>query len=118
MFENKNQKVISVKRFRHRLLIAILLDALLLFVSLGIGVLGYHILGNLGWTDSFLNASMILGGMGPVDILVSKAAKIFAGFYALFSGITFFSCFAVVLTPVFHRFLHKFHMEEVSDEEN
>ncbi len=111
MFEHKKEKLISPSRFRKRLYTAILIDMALVFVSLSVGILGYHLLGNLGWTDSFLNASMILGGMGPVDMLTNKAAKIFAGCYALFSGISFLSAFAIIIAPVFHRFLHKFHLE-------
>lgn len=86
---------------------------LLLISSLGVGVLGYHYLGGLGWVDSLLNASMILGGMGPVDILQSRAAKLFASFYALFSGIVFLGVASIVLAPIAHRILHFLHLEEM-----
>ena len=72
---------------------------------------GYHVLGHLSWLDSFVNASMILTGMGPVDHMETAAAKIFSGVYALFSGVVFLSAAAVILTPVLHRFLHRFHIE-------
>ena len=62
------------------------------------------------WVDSFLNASMILGGMGPVDDLPNKAAKVFAGCYALYCGVAFISSIAIFMTPILHRFLHKFHL--------
>ena len=74
-------------------------------------MIGYHELGNLSWVDSFVNASMILGGMGPVDPLQSDAAKIFAGLYALCSGLIFLLVSAVLLAPILHRFLHHFHLE-------
>ena len=80
-------------------------------ISLLIGILGYHLLAHLRWVDSFLNASMILGGMGPVDALMSNEAKIFAGMYSLFSGVAFLSSMALFLTPILHRFMHKFHLD-------
>lgn len=81
-------------------------------VSLGIGIAGYHYLGGLDWVDSLLNASMILGGMGPVDILKSRQAKLFASFYALFSGIVFLGVAGLMLAPIAHRILHYLHLEE------
>ena len=80
--------------------------------GVGIGVLGYHWLARLSWIDSLLNASMILGGMGPVDPLKSDAAKIFASCYALFSGLAFIGIVSVLLAPFVHRMLHRFHAEE------
>jgi hypothetical protein len=77
-----------------------------------IGILGYHLTENLGWLDSLLNASMILGGMGPVDTLKTSGGKLFASFYALFSGVVFLITMSVVLAPILHRFLHKFHLDE------
>ena len=76
------------------------------------GVVGYRILGGLPWVDALLNASMILGGMGPVDALHTDAAKIFASLYALFSGIVFIGVMGIVLAPFVHRSLHKFHLDE------
>ena len=95
---------------------AVYIDIILLSVSLLMGVLGYHFFNNLPYVDAFMNASMILGGMGPVDPLISDAAKIFAGVYALYSGIAFLTSFAILIAPVYHRFLHKFHLEEKEDE--
>jgi len=79
--------------------------------SLGLGVLGYHFFAELPWVDAILNASMILTGMGPVDPLKTVSAKLFASFYALFSGIVFITTAGILLAPVMHRFLHKFHLE-------
>jgi hypothetical protein len=117
IYENKKQKLISKSRFRHRILKAVLLDLILLTVSLLIGITGYHYLNNLSWVDSFINASMILGGMGPVDPMINNSAKIFAGIYALYCGIAFLTSFAILIAPVYHRFLHKFHLEEKDDKD-
>ena len=80
-------------------------------VALYAGMVGYHYLAGLGWVDSFLNASMILGGMGPVNELHSNAAKLFAGCYALFSGLLFIVIMGVLFAPIFHRILHHFHID-------
>jgi len=79
--------------------------------ALVIGILGYHGLCGFGWLDSLVNASMILGGMGPVDPVRSAAGKWFESFYALFSGVVFLGSVGVIFAPVFHRFLHRFHLE-------
>jgi hypothetical protein len=81
-------------------------------LSLGVGVLGYHSFGSLGWVDSLLNASFILTGMGPVDPLRTVAGKLFASAYAIFSGIAFLSTIGILMTPLAHRFLHRFHLEQ------
>ena len=80
-------------------------------VSLTIGVVGYHVTAGLSWVDSLLNASMILTGMGPVDPLPTATAKLFASAYAIFSGVAFLTIVAVMLAPLVHRFLHRFHLE-------
>ena len=84
----------------------------LIAVALAIGVIGYHCLAGFGWIDSLLEASMILGGMGPINQLTTNSAKIFASLYALFSGLMFIGIMGVVLSPIVHRFLHKFHVDE------
>jgi len=111
MDEPQNHPLLSRARFLRR--VARNLLAVLLFVAfaLGIGVLGYHSLAHLSWVDSLLNASMILGGMGPVDPLQSTAAKIFASCYALFSGLAFIGIAGVMLAPFAHRLLHRFHIQ-------
>jgi hypothetical protein len=93
------------------------LGAGLIVVSLGIGVVGYHVSAGLGWVDALLNASMILTGMGPVAELTTDGAKIFASFYALFSGVAFLTIVAVLMAPLVHRFLHRFHLE-LADEDD
>jgi hypothetical protein len=83
----------------------------IVFIALLVGIAGYHWLGELDWVDSLLEASMILGGMGPVNPLKTTPVKLFASGYALFSGLVFIAVMGLLLTPVVHRMLHKFHME-------
>jgi hypothetical protein len=83
-----------------------------LAVSLLVGMAGYAGFEHLGWTDAFLNASMILGGMGPVDLPKTEGGKLFAGAYALFSGLVFLGAASIVIAPLAHRMLHRFHWEE------
>lgn len=85
-------------------------------VSLGVGVVGYHTFGHLDWVDAFENASMILGGMGPVDPIASTAGKIFAALYALYSGVVFLLATGLLVAPFFHRLLHNFHLERGGDQ--
>jgi hypothetical protein len=98
--------------FVRRIALSIALAGAIAAVALSIGVLGYHFIAELPWIDAFLDASMILGGMGPVSALKSDAAKLFASAYALFSGLVFISVVAVTLAPIMHRILHKFHIDE------
>lgn len=81
-------------------------------------MLGYHLFAGLSWLDALVNASMILTGMGPVDQMTSVGAKLFASFYALFSGVAFLTIVAVLLAPAVHRFLHRFHLDLAGDAED
>ena len=85
-------------------------------LSLGIGVVGYRSFGGLTWIDALVNASFILTGMGPVDPMLTVAGKLFASGYAIFSGVAFLSTIGVLMTPLAHRVLHRFHLR-VTDEE-
>ena len=100
------------RRFYHGFLLALGLSGSVLGCSLGLGILGYHYIAGFNWVDSLLDASMILTGMGPVGVLTSTAAKVFASAYALFSGVVFISATGILLAPVFHWVLHRFHIEE------
>ena len=115
-YERHHEKLISPQQFRQRLALHGSLALVLVLFCLGIGAIGYHLLAHLGWIDSFLNASMILSGMGPVDPLPSNAAKIFATCYAIFSGVAFLGIVGVLLAPVLHRFLHRFHLEMAGED--
>jgi hypothetical protein len=87
-----------------------------IFGSLLMGILGYHFTEGLPWIDSLVNASMLLGGMGPVDALHTTAGKLFASFYALYSGMVFLVAVGIIFAPVFHRILHRFHLESGADD--
>src|SRR5450432_2802328 len=115
MFESKSEKLLPLPRFVGRIAFSFLLSSGIVAIALAIGIVGYHAVAKLGWVDSLLNASMILTGMGPVSTMTTNAAKIFASAYALFSGVVFLSAMGIVLTPVFHRVLHVFHLDD-SDE--
>lgn len=112
MFERMHEKLAPLSVFVRRMVTYVGLAVLIVFIVLLIGIGGYHWIDQLDWVDSFLEASMILGGMGPVNPLRNDAAKIFAGCYALFSGLIFIGVMGIVLTPVVHRILHNFHIKE------
>lgn len=112
MFEHKRTPPIGNREFARRVIRHLAIAAVLIACALGAGVLGYHFLGKLNWTDSLLNASMILGGMGPVDPLPNDSAKVFASIYALFSGLVFIAIAGFMLAPFMHRMLHKFHWDD------
>ncbi len=109
MFEHKTEPPLNRARFIRRLLRGVLYTLILTACSLAFGMCGYHYLEKLSWLDSLLNASMILGGMGPVDLLKTECGKLFASFYALYSGLALVVVTGILLTPVFHRVLHTFH---------
>ena len=111
MFERHSQPLASPDEFKGRVLrFGFFAGGMILF-SLLIGILGYHYFESLSWLDALLNASMILGGMGPVNPLQTVAGKLFASFYALYSGIILLASVGILFTPIFHRFLHRFHLE-------
>lgn len=111
-FERHHDQLAPRSVFFKRVAVSLLVAFGMIGFALAIGIIGYHTLAGLGWVDSLLEASMILGGMGPVNPLVNDASKIFASLYALFSGLMFIGIMGVVLSPIVHRFLHKFHVDE------
>lgn len=116
MFEHKSMPPLEPPAFRQRLARHFLWALLVVAGALGIGMAGYHFLAGQAWIDALVNASMILGGMGPVDPVKSDAGKIFASLYALFSGLAFLSVTAILFAPLFHRLIHRFHWEQESDD--
>jgi hypothetical protein len=110
MYEHRTERYLTRAEFGWRVLRHLLYGVGAVGVALGTGVCGYHLLGGLGWIDSLLNASMILGGMGPVDPLKTDAAKVFASLYALFAGLFFIALLGFLLGPFMHRLMHRFHM--------
>lgn len=104
--------LLPLKLFYKRTAGKLSIGFLMIFISLMIGVISYHFQEEFNWTDSLLNASMILGGIGPVGELKTEAGKIFASMYALFPGIVFLITVGIIIAPIVHRFLHKLHPEE------
>ena len=110
-FEHLAQPVIPPHQFIIRLAHSGIIALALIVVSLFFGMAGYHILEDKNWIDAFLNASMLLGGMGPVDTPITFGGKLFAGLYALYCGLVVIVVAGIILAPVAHRILHRFHME-------
>jgi hypothetical protein len=113
--ERRTEPLLPFAAFLRRLGRSVLVGLAIVLGSLGLGVLGYHWSGHLGWLDSLYNASMILGGMGPVDdrgLRIPPAEKWFASAYALFAGMALLVVVGVMFAPLFHRFLHHFHLVE------
>lgn len=115
MKKHRNRNILPRKEFISRVLKYSFFAFMLLFVSLGIGVIGYHYFGAISWIDSLYNASMILTGMGPVNPMTTYAAKVFASMYAIFSGVAFLSTVGVFFAPFAHRLMHLLHVDIEED---
>ena len=111
MYETRKQPLLPRARFTRRLLLHVFIAAGLITASLGIGMAGYCGFEHLSPLDGFLNAAMLLGGMGPVNAPVTPGGKLFAGLFALYAGLVFIVTAALLFTPVLHRLLHKFHWD-------
>ncbi|MFO0934156.1 MAG: hypothetical protein U1E39_15820 [Planctomycetota bacterium] len=111
-YEHRDEPLLSSGPFAARLARHVAVASVLVVASLAIGTVGYHHFARLPWVDAFLNASMILTGMGPVDTLHTTDAKLFAAAYALFSGLAFLGAAGTVVSPILHRVLHHFHASE------
>jgi len=111
-YEKQNQLLVPEKRFYFRVLRSFGMTLIVVAFSLAMGSTGYSFFENLPWVDALLNASMILTGMGPVDRMVTTPGKLFSAFYALYSGLAFLSMVALLMAPILHRFLHRFHLED------
>lgn len=112
MYEQKKHPPIPTERFIKRVLLHAMIALALLLLSLMLGMAGYEHYEQLSWRSAFLNAAMLLGGMGPVDAPVTDGGKLFAGIYALYAGLVFLIVVGLVLAPVVHRIMHKFHWEQ------
>lgn len=115
-FEHHHEKLLPRRLFIRRLIKYALISLGIVAVSLVFGMIGYHTLEGYGWVDSFLNAAMLMGGMGPVGTLHTDAGKIFAGIYALYCGFIVLVAIGIFAAPIFHRFLHHFHLESEKKE--
>lgn len=111
MFERRSEPLLDRRQFLHRLGRHLFLAVGVLSLAWGIGIAGYHGIVGQAWIDAVLNSAMILAGMGPVDPILTDAGKLFASFYALFSGVVFLAAAGVLVAPLFHRVLHHFHLE-------
>ena len=111
MFEHHHEKLLPRRAFIKRLAKYALISLSLVIVSLIIGMIGYNFFEGYSWADSFLNAAMLLGGMGPVGTPQTVGGKIFAGIYALYCGFIVILAIGIFAAPIFHRFLHHFHLE-------
>lgn len=111
-FERKSQKVVSRGRFSRRMLRSSAVAAAMTLLALAAGMAGYMAFEGMGATDAFANAALILSGMGPLDPLRTAGGRIFAGVYALVSGVLYIALSALILAPIFHRLLHRFHVDE------
>jgi hypothetical protein len=112
MYEHRTHKPIQFRQFALRILLHSGMALTLLLISLLFGIAGYEHFEQLPWRDAFLNAAMLLGGMGPVDAPKTDAGKLFAGLYALYAGLVFLIGAGLIVAPLFHRLLHKFHWEQ------
>lgn len=110
--ESRTQPLLSRREFAVRLAKNFGVATVFIGISLLTGMAGYHWLENLTWVDAYVNASMILSGMGPLDAPKTESGKLFAGTYALYSGLAVILAASLLLTPVVHRMLHKFHLED------
>ncbi len=116
MFEHRREPLWPRRLFLWRICKYSLLSFGLAALSLIIGIFGYWHFEAMSWIDAFVNAAMILGGMGPVGELHTQAGKLFAGFYALYCGLIVVISMGILIAPLFHRFLHLFHLETEAEE--
>jgi hypothetical protein len=110
-YESRAQALASRSRFARRVALSILAALLIIGLSLLAGMAGYAYFEGMSWIDAFLNAAMILSGMGPVQPLTTDAGKLFAGCYAIYSGLIVILSTGLVLAPIAHRLLHRFHVD-------
>jgi hypothetical protein len=112
MFEHRSKPLLPLPAFYARLARSLGVGLLVIVFALGLGMVGYRTFEGMSWLDAFVNAAMILSGMGPVSSLQTAGGKLFAGCYALFSGLAFITILGIIFAPLVHRFLHRFHVEE------
>jgi sterol desaturase/sphingolipid hydroxylase (fatty acid hydroxylase superfamily) len=112
MYEPKTRRPLARPVFVRRLMLHTLIALALIAFSIAVGMAGYHGFEQLPWLDAFLNASMLLGGMGPVNPPVTDGGKLFAGIFALYAGLVFIVTAALLFTPLLHRLMHRFHWDD------
>jgi hypothetical protein len=114
-FERRKDKLAPFSIYVQRIAASLAIAIGLMLIALAVGIVGYHLIAGFNFVDSLLEASMILGGMGPVRELPNDASKMFASIYALFSGVIFIALMGIILSPVAHRVMHKFHIDETDE---
>jgi hypothetical protein len=112
VYESRRQPLLTREKFIKRMLGHLAIAMSLLVVSLAVGMLGYMFFEHLSWIDAFLNAAMLLGGMGPVNPPLTASGKLFAGLYALYAGLVFIVTAALLFTPILHRVMHRLHWDD------
>lgn len=115
LYERRHEALAPKETFLRRILGSVLFGSLFILCSLGIGMWGFHALEALPWLDAFLNAAMLLSGMGPMHAPATDVGKLFAGCYAIYSGFAVLIGAAIIFAPVIHRLMHSFHLEEELD---
>ena len=118
MYEPRHKPPLTRARFLRRILGHLLVGLGVIGASLVLGMIGYVVFEQLPWIDAFLNAAMLLGGMGPVHLPQTEAGKLFAGLYALYAGLVLIVVAALLISPVIHRLLHRFHWEGESRDDD
>lgn len=118
IYEHRGQPLLPRRRFLRRLAGHGAAALSLIAVSLVVGTVGYHLLGKQAWLDAFLNASMLLGGMGQVGNVEPTGGKVFAALFALYSGLLLIAVTTIMAAPVLHRLMHRFHLEDADIEES
>ena len=117
MFEHKSQPLISSRAYYHRIARSAFAGLALVAPSLALGMVGYHLLEKRTWLDAFLDAAMLMGGMGPVSVPTTEAGKVFAGTYAIFCGLVVILVAGVMMSPIIHRAMHRVHLKEEDGDE-
>ena len=112
MYESRQAPLASRRRFVRRIVNHFGIVLAVIALSLGVGMVGYRYFEGLAWIDAYLNTAMLLGGMGPVNPIRTTGGKVFAGLYALYAGMVVLVAAGILMAPVFHRFLHRFHLED------
>ena len=112
MFEHRSAPLLQKSAFTRRMLFSVLLGSLFILFTISFGMFGYHYIEELSWVDAFLEASMIFAGMGAIATMQTVAGKIFAGCYAILSAFSLLVPISIILSPILHRFLHRFHLDD------
>jgi len=118
MYEHKTHPLLPWRRFLRRLGVHVAAAMGLIGISLVVGTWGYHVLGEESWLDAFVNASMLLGGMGQIGNVTTTSGRVFSAFFAMYSGLLLIAVTTIMIAPVLHRILHRIHLEEAEVEES